>query len=126
MPDTFPPLPSEIVADVLAEHVGLGEDAKWRQSAYVMEALTAAGYLILRGDRLPAARWNVDKPHRCPRCHAVAVDLERPRWWRVYTCCRCGARFARWPWLAPVLNNAGVRCSEHRTSPERADHADCD
>ncbi|WP_330173032.1 hypothetical protein OG875_05135 [Streptomyces sp. NBC_01498] len=60
------------------------------------------------------ARWNHDKPHRCPNCHAVAVSLERPKWWRIYTCCRCDARFTRWPRLAPVLNDAGVMCREHR------------
>jgi len=59
-------------------------------------------------------RWNSDKPHRCPECHAVAVDLERPSRWKVYECCMCHALFARWPLLARFLPKAGVRCSEHR------------
>lgn len=58
-------------------------------------------------------RWNRDKPHRCPNCHAVAVDMEKPKSWRVYTCCRCGTRFTRWPILAFALPHAGIRCSEH-------------
>lgn len=58
-------------------------------------------------------RWNHDKPHRCPECHAIAVGVERPRWWRIYTCCRCAARFTRWPRLARVLPDAGIRCGEH-------------
>ncbi|MEU9615916.1 hypothetical protein AB0D56_30805 [Streptomyces sp. NPDC048209] len=64
------------------------------------------------------ARWNVDKPHRCPDCHAVAVDMEKPKKWRVYTCCRCGTQFTRWPHLVFVLPNAGIRCSEHRAPKE--------
>jgi hypothetical protein len=59
------------------------------------------------------ARWNDDKKHRCPDCHAVAVDMERPSSWKVYTCCRCGTLFTRWPRLARLLPKAGVRCSEH-------------
>lgn len=62
--------------------------------------------------------WNADKPHRCPACHAVTVTAERPRPWRVYTCCRCGARFAGWPRLAPLLSRAGVRCAEHHPKKE--------
>ncbi len=58
--------------------------------------------------------WNSDKPHRCPACHAVAVDMGRPSRWRVYTCCRCEALFTRWPGLAWLLPKAGVRCAEHR------------
>jgi hypothetical protein len=65
-----------------------------------------------RSERGPAVFWNDDKKHRCPACHAVTVDLERPRSWRVYTCCRCGTRFTRWPRLARLLPEAGVRCSE--------------
>ena len=61
----------------------------------------------------PVIRWNTDKPHRCPDCHAVAVDMERPSKWRVYTCCRCATRFTRWPSLALVLRHVGIRCSEH-------------
>lgn len=59
-------------------------------------------------------RWNTDRPHRCPSCYAVAVDLERPRSTCVYTCCDCGVRFARWPFLGRVLRKAGVMCSVHR------------
>lgn len=56
--------------------------------------------------------WNADKPHRCPACHASTVTAERPRWWRIYTCCHCPARFTRWPRLAPLLPNTGVRCND--------------
>ncbi|NRQ36007.1 hypothetical protein HII36_29860 [Nonomuraea sp. NN258] len=59
-------------------------------------------------------RWNSDKPYRCPDCYAVAVNMEIPRWWRVYTCCKCGTRFTRWPVLARFLRDAGVQCSFHR------------
>jgi len=65
------------------------------------------------------ARWNFDKPHRCPDCHAIAIDLERPKPWRIYTCCRCGTRFTRWPHLAWLLPSAGIRCSEHRPHTAR-------
>lgn len=57
------------------------------------------------------ARWNTDKRHRCPRCHAIAIDLERPRSLKVYTCCSCDGRFTRWPWLALILPKVGVVCS---------------
>jgi hypothetical protein len=60
-------------------------------------------------------RWNFDKPHRCPECHAIAVDLERPKSWRIYTCCRCTTRFTRWPRLAWLLPDAGAMCSHHDT-----------
>lgn len=62
--------------------------------------------------------WNVSKPHRCPECHAIAVDMERPSRWRVYTCCQCNTRFARWPRLARVLRDAGIRCSYHQPPKE--------
>lgn len=58
-------------------------------------------------------RWNTDKKHRCPGCHAVAVASERPRSTRIYTCCRCATRFARWPRLWRLLSEAGVCCDEH-------------
>lgn len=61
-------------------------------------------------------RYNADKPHRCPQCHAVAVgggDEFSP--FRVYTCCQCGTRFTRWPRLAPVLPKVGIRCGEHNS-----------
>lgn len=55
----------------------------------------------LMPDVLPSNR---DKPHRCPNCWAVAIrHPDRPRWWRVHTCSRCGARFTRWPRLARLL-----------------------
>ncbi|PRX91930.1 hypothetical protein [Allonocardiopsis opalescens] len=59
-------------------------------------------------------RWDLDKPHRCPRCWACAV-VGRPRFrsLRVYTCCRCGTRFARWPRLARVLIWSPLLCGEH-------------
>lgn len=60
-------------------------------------------------------RWNTDKKHRCPTCHAVAVSTEIPRATRVYTCCRCATRFTRWPRLARLLSDAGVCCGEHTT-----------
>jgi hypothetical protein len=54
-------------------------------------------------------RADIDKPHRCPECWAVASygdrfpwkrqDGIRIRWWRSYRCACCGQRFARWPWL---------------------------
>lgn len=58
--------------------------------------------------------WNADKPHRCPSCHTVAIDVGRPRRLTVYTCCRCGARFTCWPKIAALLPDSGVVCSEHR------------
>lgn len=77
-------------------------------------ALEAEGFHIVSGGELPTARWNADKRRRCPRCHAVAVDMGRPRSWLVYECCRCASRFTRWPRLAALLPFAGIRCSEHR------------
>lgn len=59
-------------------------------------------------------RWNFDKPHRCPACHAIAVSVERPKSWRVYQCCQCRTRFTRWPRLARLLPNAGITCSGHQ------------
>lgn len=64
-------------------------------------------------------RWNADKPHRCPECHAVAIDMERPSRWKSYRCCRCGIRFARSPRLAGVLPYAGVMCSVDRPGAAR-------
>lgn len=61
------------------------------------------------------ARWNANKPHRCPNCHNTAIGGERPSSWHVYTCCRCAARFTRWPWLARFLPDTGIRCGEHAT-----------
>lgn len=62
-------------------------------------------------------RWNDDKKHRCPACHAIAVP-EGPGSFSTYTCCRCGVGFARWPWLAWVLRRRGVVCPEsHGAGP---------
>lgn len=50
----------------------------------------------------PPVRWNVDKKHRCPRCHTVVIQSMLPRSHRRYQCCRCGTIFTRWPkisWL---------------------------
>jgi len=60
-------------------------------------------------------RWNPSKPHRCPQCHAVTVDLPLPlRSIWVYRCCTCSARFTRWPRLSWVLPRIGSRCSYHQ------------
>ncbi|MGW4270833.1 hypothetical protein ACWEGQ_00345 [Streptomyces seoulensis] len=67
---------------------------------------------------MPVLRWNVDKPHRCPTCHTIAISRERPKSWRIYTCCQCRTRFTRWPRLAPFLPNAGLACSTHRQEPQ--------
>jgi len=120
MPDEFPPLPSQLIAAVLTEG-GADEDTARDQSGRIMEALITAGYLVRSGAGLPITPWNVDKPHRCPLCHAVAIDMGRPRWWRVYTCHRCEGRFTRWPSLARLLPHAGVQCSEHRTTEGNTD-----
>jgi hypothetical protein len=65
---------------------------------------------------LTIERWDDDKPHRCPKCHAVAVDMERPGRWKIYACCRCGCLFSRHPCLAQAgaLRLAGIMCSQHR------------
>jgi hypothetical protein len=60
-----------------------------------------------------AVRWNVDKKHRCPKCHAIVIHHGPPSRWRVYRCCRCGARFARWPRLAPLLPVTDCDSDEH-------------
>jgi len=66
-------------------------------------------------DVLPASR---DKPHRCPNCWAVAIRYpDQPRWWRVHTCCRCGARFTRWPRLARLLPNTRTRTPATQETP---------
>jgi hypothetical protein len=91
-----------------------GRPSNMAAEVCVIITLEAEGFHIVSGAELPAARWNSDKRHRCPRCHAVAVDMGRPRSWLVYECCRCAARFTRWPRLAGLLPFAGIRCSEHR------------
>lgn len=57
-------------------------------------------------------KWNEDKRHRCPECHAVTIDTARPSRWKVYQCCRCGTVFCAFPRLADLLPFAGVACSE--------------
>lgn len=73
---------------------------------------------------MKAIRWNVDKPHRCPACHAVVVHERRPSRWRLYQCCRCGCRFARHPWLAPLLPLTECDSDEHAPSPVSAPEGD--
>ena len=59
-------------------------------------------------------KWNEDKPHRCPGCHAVAMpsSAEQPRRGVVYTCCRCGARFSSSP-SRRGMPQRGVVCDQH-------------
>lgn len=83
---------------------------RWR----VTRAHVADG--TLGRDAFGVVRWNTDKKHRCPSCHAVTVDDQRPSWRETYDCCRCGTRFARWPVLSPLLPDRGVVCTEHRTT----------
>jgi hypothetical protein len=59
----------------------------------------------------PAFRWNFDKPHRCPWCHAIYA--ERPSRWTIMRCCRCGVLIARFPRLWRVLPYRGIVCAEH-------------
>lgn len=62
--------------------------------------------------------WNGDKPHRCPKCHAVTVTTEKPRQYVVYTCCLCGTNFSSDPYLEKEI--VGIACSEmpHLTADE--------
>ena len=57
-----------------------------------MEALS-------RYDTVPwIAHADLDKPHRCPACWTGAAVYETDgtmRYWRVYTCPRCGQRYAK-------------------------------
>jgi len=57
-------------------------------------------------------QWNLDKPHRCPSCHAIYIERQPSRF-VIYRCCRCGVGITRWPWLAPILPDRGVVCEEH-------------
>ena len=75
--------------------------------------------VTLGRDAFGVARWNTDKKHRCPSCHAVTVDDRRPSWRETYDCCRCGTRFTRWPVLALLLPDRGVVCTEHRGLDEK-------
>lgn len=99
--DAIPASPGNMAAETCIEMTLLAED--WH---------------VVSGAELPVTRWNADKPDRCPVCHAVAIDTGRPRPWLVYECCRCSARFARWPGLARLLPFAGVQCSEHRKASD--------
>lgn len=59
-------------------------------------------------------RYNDDKPHRCPECHAV-TDPEQLCKRAVVVCCQCDSRFTRWPRIQRFLPNLGVVCPEdHR------------
>lgn len=91
-----------------------GAPANMTAETCIETTLLAEGWHLVSGADLPVARWNADKPRRCPSCHAVAIDVGRPRPWLVYSCCRCASRFARWPLLARLLPLAGVRCTEHK------------
>lgn len=55
-------------------------------------------------------KWNIDKPHRCPECHTIAVSGYRPKWYRVYTCCQCKTEFCKWPKLGFVFRHAYDTC----------------
>lgn len=64
-------------------------------------------------------KYNDDKPHRCPVCHAITVYYDgAPPARRLLTlasvtCCRCGTEFTRWPDL-PVIIRRGIACEDHR------------
>ncbi|MBB5081298.1 hypothetical protein [Nonomuraea endophytica] len=61
----------------------------------------------------PVMEWNNDKPHRCPACHTIAVDLDgHPQAGWIYTCCACKTRFADDPGDS-LLREAGSCCTEH-------------
>lgn len=46
--------------------------------------------------------------YACPRCnHDTAAD---PTSWKVFTCCNCGTRFARFPRLQRFLRHVGITC----------------
>ncbi|MFF8932253.1 hypothetical protein ACF1AO_33875 [Streptomyces longwoodensis] len=56
----------------------------------------------------PVINWNSHKPHQCPRCrHGTVAEPSR---WKVYTCCNCATRFARFPRLQRFLRQTGVTC----------------
>lgn len=112
------PYPDDVIADELRRILpDVAELDVMKRTASILAALTDAHYEWVHTSKLGVRCWNADKPHRCPGCHAVAVDLERPSSLRVYTCCRCGSRFARWPRLARLLPDVGIRCSEHAPAP---------
>jgi hypothetical protein len=89
-----------------------GSPANMPAETCIEIALQAEGFHVVPGAELPVNRWNADKKHRCPRCHAVTIDVGPPRSWRVYRCCRCATLFTRWPLLAWLLPDARVYCSE--------------
>lgn len=39
--------------------------------------------------------------------------------WSIYTCCRCGQNFTRWPVLVAVLRQRGIVCPDHREKEEQ-------
>lgn len=95
-----------------------------RDYLYLALGLDTGYYLLtIQWNVSKVWRWNVDKPHRCPHCHAVvehqhdgrSYDIYLSGIWLqvswghsaksfvVYQCCRCKARYTRWPFLAPLL-----------------------
>jgi len=71
--------------------------------------------------KIPVRTYNDDKPHRCPRCHTVAIPEIGPYKSTVHmltfqavTCCNCGTQFTRWPRL--VLRRLGVVCDQHEVA----------
>lgn len=56
---------------------------------------------------------NIDKPHRCPRCHAIA-DPDHKCKGGIVTCCGCGTRFTMLIDLPlDTVQEFGVVCPEH-------------
>ncbi|MER0476765.1 hypothetical protein ABR737_00030 [Streptomyces sp. Edi2] len=52
--------------------------------------------------------WQTGATYACPRCnHDSAAD---PTSWKVFTCCNCGTRFARFPRLQRFLRHVGITC----------------
>lgn len=90
----------------------VGGLATWR-TGHTWLAQTLQGEPVASQARTPVQEWNHDKPHRCPECHAVAIDTEDARRLAVYECCRCQTLFSRFPSLGRLLPKRGVRCSEH-------------
>lgn len=54
---------------------------------------------------------NEDKPHRCPRCHAI-TDTEGKARTGIVTCCTCGVRFTEHPERAAALPEHGIVCMD--------------
>lgn len=85
---------------------------KWRirRILRLMERLEVAVFGEHSGSIM---RYNSDKPHRCPECHAV-TDPDHLSATSVVSCCRCGCSFTRFPRLAFVLRFRGVVCPGHQ------------